>query len=153
MQMPEPTPQHRALSALAGDWDGEETLYPSPWAPELRAAIGRFRNRIAIDGMYLVNEYEEEREGQVVFRGHGVYGWDGRRERYTMHWFDSMGVAPSETFGVWKGDTLTFTNRGEQGHGRYTYRLLGPDRMTFSIETSRDGQTWQKMMDGEYRRR
>lgn len=152
MDMPQPTPKHDALSALAGDWQGEETLYPSPWAAEERSAIGRFHNRMAVDGMYLVNEYEEEREGKVVFRGHGVYGWDPRRERYTMHWFDSMGFPPSETLGVWEGDTLTFTNRSEQGHGRYTYRLLGPDRMTFSIATSRDGQTWQTMMDGEYRR-
>lgn len=152
MQMPEPTLQHRKLETFAGDWVGEETLHPSPWSPVVRSAIGRFSMRMAIDGMFLINEYQEEREGEVVFRGHGVYGWDAKRERYTMHWFDSMGGSPNETLGVWTGNSLVFTNKSEQGHGRYTYIIHDADHIGFSIATSRDGQQWSPMMDGAFTR-
>lgn len=150
--MPKPTEAHRKLEALAGEWVGSETLYPSPWAPEKRTAIGRTSNRMAVDGMFLINDYTEERDGAVLFRGHGVYGWDATRGRYTMHWFDSMGMPPNETLGDWEGDTLTFRNQSSHGHGRYTYKLLGPDRYSFRMETSKDGNEWSTMMDGDFTR-
>lgn len=151
--MPEPSPQHDKLRALVGDWVGEETLHPSPWSPQTRHATGHFRCRMGIDGMFLLNDYEERRDGEVFFRGHGVYGWDAGRERYTMYWFDSMGHNPNETLGVWDGDTLSFSNRGEQGHARYSYILHADGRMGFRIDASRDGQEWSCMMEGIYTRR
>ena len=153
MEMPKPTAQHRKLESLVGEWVGEETLFPSPWSPEQRTAIGRFSMRMVVDGMFLVNDYEEEREGRIVFRGHGVYGWDARRERYTMHWFDTMGGSPAETLGEWSGDSLVFTNRGEQGHGRYVYTVHDADHIAFRIDTSKDGEQWTTLMLGEFRRR
>lgn len=152
MQMPAPSEQHRKLEAFVGDWVGEETLHPSPWSPETRTAIGRFAMRMAVDGMFLVNDYVEERDGNVVFRGHGIYGWDPKRERYTMYWFDSMGGSPNETLGTWNGSELVFTNRSEQGHGRYTYSLRDADHIGFSIATSKDGVSWTPMMDGAFTR-
>jgi hypothetical protein len=101
----------------------------------------------------LINDYTEERDGQVMFRGHGVYGYDPKRERYTMHWFDSMGMPPNETLGTWEGNTLTFQNRGEMGHGRYTYVIENDGSYRFRIDTSKDGQEWIPMMEGHYRRR
>ena len=152
MQVPKPTPEHRRLEALAGEWTGEETLHPSPWEPESRTATGRFSNRVGVDGMFLINDYEEESDGQIVFRGHGVYGWDPARARYTMLWFDSMGASPRENLGVWEGDTLTFTGHGEQGSARYIYTVHDPDRFAFRIEASRDGVSWTPIMEGDYTR-
>lgn len=150
--MPKPTAQHEKLATLAGNWVGEETLHPSPWSPQTRHAIGRFAMRMAIDGMFLVNDYEEERDGAIVFRGHGVYGWDSKRERYTMFWFDSMGGSPAETLGVWEGDELVFTNKGEMGQGRYVYTVVDRDHIGFRIETSKDGATWTCLMEGRFTR-
>ena len=65
--------------------------------------------RMVCDGLFLVSDYEEWVEEVVVYRGHGVYGWDGSAERYTMHWFDTMAGAPTRAVpGVWEGQTLTF---------------------------------------------
>ena len=153
MDMPQPTAEHLELAAFAGSWVGEEILHPSPWAPEKRAAIGRFENRIGVDGLYLITDYEEEREGKIVFRGHGVYGWDAARERFTMFWFDSMGFSPNETLGTWQGDTLTYTNRGPHGHARYVHQIADASTYRFSIENSRDGEAWTLIMEGTYRRR
>ena len=153
MDMPKPTAEHHKLAAFAGSWIGEEILYPSPWAPEKRQAIGRFENRMGLDGMHLVTDYEEERDGDIVFRGHGVYGWDARKQRYTMFWFDSMGLSPHETLGVWDGDTLTFENQGEHGRSRYTHQIRDANSYRFTIENSRDGKDWSLMMEGTYTRR
>jgi hypothetical protein len=152
MEMPKPTPAHEKLRALEGSWSGAEILHPSPWSPEARAATGTFENRVALDGFFLVNEYTESRDGAVVFRGHGVYGWDPKRERYTMHWFDTMGFPPNETLGTWEGDTLTFENRGPQGQNRYVYVVRDTDHLEFRIEHSRDGSEWQRFMEGTYER-
>lgn len=150
--MPKPTAQHEKLTALAGDWAGDETLHPSAWAPEARQATGRFSMRMGMDGMFLVSDYEEARDGAVVFRGHGVYGYDPKRERYTMFWFDSMGGSPNETLGVWEGNTLTFSNQGEHGHARYVYTVKDANHMAFRIEGSQDGESWSRIMEGDYAR-
>lgn len=152
MQMPKPTDQHRKLEAFVGQWRGDETLHPSPWMPEERKAIGRFSARMGVDGMFLVTDYEEERDGEVFFRGHGVYGWDAGEERYTMYWFDSMGASPRRTLGVWEGDTLTFENEGPDGRARYVYEFGGPDSYSFRILASKDGAEWSTFMEGTYRR-
>ncbi len=152
MEMPKPTEAHRKLEALVGEWAGDEILFPSPWAPEERRATGRTTARMGIDGFFLLTDYTESRDGEVMFRGHGVYGFDVRRQRYTMHWFDSMGMPPNETLGTWEGDTLTFTNQSEMGHARYSHAMPDADHYVFRIETSRDGATWQPMMEGRYTR-
>ncbi len=152
MEMPQPTPQHRRLEALVGRWSGEETLHPAPWAPELRTATGKFSIRMGVDGMFLITDYEQARDGAVVFRGHGVYGWDATKERYTMYWFDSMGMSPNQTLGVWTEDELIFSAQGDHGHARYVYTLRDPDRFAFRIESSPDGESWSPVMEGEYLR-
>ncbi|MCB9562547.1 MAG: DUF1579 family protein [Kofleriaceae bacterium] len=150
--MPEPGPPHANLARLAGTWRGDETLFPSPWSPEERTATGAFTARMGCDGLWLLSDYEESRDGAVFFRGHGVYGWDAARARYTMYWVDSMGGHPAETLGDWQDDVLTFSNQGAHGHGRYVYELDGADRYVFRILSSRDGEAWSPMMEGRYRR-
>lgn len=152
MEMPKPTADHRKLEVFVGEWEGEETLFPSPWSPEERSATGRFTARMGMGGMFLITDYEEERDGEIVFRGHGVYGWDPERERHTMHWFDSMGVAPHETLGRWEGDTLTYEASSEHGKARYVYEVHDADSYTFRIRNSADGTEWSTLMEGTYRR-
>lgn len=153
MQMPQPTEAHARLAALAGDWEGEETLHPAPWMPEGGTARGRFTNRVVLGGFNLVNVYAQTRGGQVVFEGHGVYGYDAERQRYTMYWFDSSGGDPGGPVpGRWEGDTLTFERRSEGGPShRYVY-VVSDESFLFRIEASRDGGTWTCMMEGTYHR-
>ena len=63
-----------------------------------------------------------------------------------------MGGSPNETLGVWTGDSLVFSNRGEQGFARYVYTIVDGDHFTFRIETSPDGASWSAMMDGHFAR-
>ena len=149
--MPTAQEQHKKLQALAGTWVGEEKMYPSPWDAEGGTAVGKIVSRIDLDGFYLIEEYTQERGGQVSYRGHGVFGWDGQRNRYTMHWFDSMGMPTHEpALGTWEGNTLRFEMSGPMGHQRYIFTTEGPTRYAFKIEHSQDGKEWCAFMEGRY---
>ena len=155
MEMPRLLDEHRRLKALAGDWVGEETILPSPWDPKGGPAKGRAESRVAMDGFYVVTDYEQERGGRVGYRGHGVFGFDPKEQRWFMSWADSMGgMAPVPVWGTWKGDTLTFeaANPG-CGHSRYVYRFVKDGEYTFAIQNSADGSTWSTFMDGKFRRK
>jgi Protein of unknown function (DUF1579) len=151
--MPEPREEHRKLSALEGEWGGPERLFPSPWGPG-GEATGRMRARMSVDGFFLVQDYEEERNGQVVFRGHGVIGYDAAARNYLWYWFDSMGAPPAlPSRGQWDGDTLTFLSEGPGHRSRYTFRFEAPTQYSFKAEGSRDGETWTPFIEASYSRR
>ena len=92
MDMPKPTTAHQKLSKLVERWSGPEKMPPGPWAPEGGTALGRVENREGLDGFVVIQDYAQERDGEVVFRGHGVFGWNAGAGHYTLHWFDSMGM-------------------------------------------------------------
>lgn len=151
MDMPKPTDAHRRLvDAMAGSWRGEETMHPSPWSPTGGVAESRIDARAALDGFHVVSDYVQIRDGAETFRGHGVYGWDARRERYTMYWFDSMGFDPGgPSLGRFDADVLTFESPNGKSRYVYTFRDGGYD---FRIESSRDGAAWETLLDSTYRR-
>jgi hypothetical protein len=151
MGMPGPTEQHRKLETFSGTWTGEEKIYPSPWDPDGGPATGRMESRMGLEGFFLITNYTEEREGQVSYRGHGVYGWDPEEQCYTMHWFDGMGSIPKIwAKGRWEGNVLTFQHQHERGHSRYIYTTQGKDRYHFKIDNSQDGREWATFMEGQY---
>ncbi len=47
--------------------------------------------RREVDGFFLVQDYVEEKDGRIVYRGHGVFGFDPDAKAYTWYWVDSMG--------------------------------------------------------------
>jgi hypothetical protein len=151
-EMPKPNEEHRKLHRFSGTWEGPEKLAPSPWGPG-GDAVGRTVCRVATDGFTVVGDYQETRDGAVVFRGLTVFTVDHQSQEALWFWFDSMGMAPSTASrGRWDGDRLVFTSVSPQGHGRYTYELLGSDRYTFKLEVSPDGKAFQTQMTGDYRR-
>jgi hypothetical protein len=151
MEMPKPSEEHRRLALLEGTWSGPETLSPSPWGPG-GAAVGRSTCRMDLDGFFLIQDYVEEKDGRVVFRGHGVFGYDAQAKEYCWLWVDSMGFFPAApSRGTWQGDTLTFHSTSPQGQGRYVYRFESARTYHFRIENSFDGgKTYTKLMEGTY---
>jgi hypothetical protein len=151
--MPQPTEHHKKLHKFAGSWVGDETLSPSPWGPG-GPAIGRTTGRVECDGFFLIQEYVEEKDGKVVFRGHGVFGYDDKQHDYAWYWVDSMGgVPPAPSRGKWEGDTLIFESSGNGQRARFTYTFVGGDRYKFLMESSfDDGKTWKPFVTAEYKR-
>jgi hypothetical protein len=153
MEMPKVGPEHQKLRAFAGDWTGEEVVHPSPWDPKGGRATSRIKGRMELDGFFLVEDYVQERSGGMTYKAHGVFGWDAPSKRYTMHWFDSMGMDPGEPApGTWEGDTLRFQHEKHMGHIRYTYTFQTPERYTFALEMSREGREWTPFIEGTFTR-
>lgn len=152
MDMCKPTVHHRKLEAMAGKWIGKEKIHPSPWDSAGGTAESESHGTMGMDGMWLVTDYHQKRNGQVGYRGHGVYGWDSQKGQYVMFWFDSMGDASmiTPTPGKWEGNTLTFQNQSPMGHGRYVYTFDSDTQFRFRIEHSQDGQAWRVFMEGEF---
>jgi len=144
--------QQRLLDAMAGTWLGEEELYPSPWDPKGGTAIGRTQARAGLDGQVITSDYAEERDGQIVFRGHGVYAWDQGSGAYRMYWFDSQTPCPLllPATGTWQGDRLSFEMPSESADYRYVYDFQEPGFYVFTIELRPKGGTWAVFMRGEY---
>ena len=153
MDMPKPGDAHKKLSALIGEWSGTEKLHPSPWDPAGGTAEARVINRWVADGFAVVQEYEQSRNGQVTFRGHGVFWFDPQRDEYVMHWWDSMGGAAGEFRGRFDGNVLALASPMPQGgHSRTSWTLTGDDAHDFLMEMSPDGQSWAPAMEGQYRK-
>jgi hypothetical protein len=151
-EMPKPTEAHRKLMRLAGRWEGAETLAPSPFGPG-GPATGRTAFHPAVDGLFLLGDYEEEKGGRVVFRGHSVFGVETGSEEIVWYWFDSMGRPPDEpSRGRFEGDRLVLHATFDQGEGRYAYELIGDDRYRFTAEGSPPGGDFKPFVTGEYRR-
>jgi len=42
----------------------------------------------------LINDYGQEWDGKVTFKGHGVFTFDTKEDLYGLTWFDCIGVPP-----------------------------------------------------------
>jgi hypothetical protein len=69
---PTPLEEHRKLAAFAGEWVGEETVYPSRWT-EGGPATATVSARIDLNGFYLIQDARQMRDGKESFATHGVF--------------------------------------------------------------------------------
>ncbi len=156
-ELAEPSDHHRRLATFVGSWRGEELLHPSRALPGGGVTLGSFDYRMDVAGFFLLSSYQQRRGDPLalVLSGHGVYGWDPARGRYTMHWFDSQGgLAPqSPNHGTWDGDSLVFLRRSPRGFTRYIHTLEARDRYRFRMDGSHDGERWSPLMEGRYARK
>ena len=60
---PKPLEEHRRLAAFAGEWAGEETVYPSRWV-EGGQATSRVSARMDLNGFYLIQDTRQSRDGK-----------------------------------------------------------------------------------------
>ncbi|MBI3817371.1 MAG: DUF1579 family protein [Planctomycetes bacterium] len=152
--MPQATDAHKKLHALAGNWSGDEKMHPSPWDPKGGIAQATIQSRVDLDGFVVISDYLQKRDGNITYRGHGVFGYEVNEKCYTMHWFDSMSGAccAPPARGEWNGNILTFENKSPMGHGRYTFGFPAAGKYTFKIEQSMDGKQWMPFIEATYSR-
>lgn len=152
-EMPKPTEHHHKLKKLAGQWQGEEKMYPSQWDPKGGIATGRNQARVSLDGFALVADYEQERDGQITYMGHAVWTWDAKENCYVMHWFDSMGSPPEVFKGNFEGERLMVSSHGGPMQARMTYDFSQAAKLKSKMEMSPDGKSWSTLFDAEYERK
>jgi hypothetical protein len=151
--MPSVSEQQKKLNELfSGTWRGEEKLYPSDWDPKGGPAFGTWIVRAAIDGFAVLVDYDEERDGKVVYRGHGIHTWDAKQSTFFCYWFDNIGIAPAQAIrATLDGNRYSYQSEEPGGHMRMTYEFAA-DKLEFRIEKSPDGKTWNPMHEGRYTR-
>lgn len=153
MKMPTPSEGHRKLEKLAGHWEGEEKMYPSPWDPKGGVAIGRINSRVALNGFALINDYEQERDGKTTFSGHGVFTFNPKEDTHTLVWVDCLGAPPEIFTGRFEGDILRLAHGGPGMHVRLVYDVSGAGHhLATSMETSQDGSVWSRLFDSRLKR-
>ena len=150
MDMPKPGVAHRKLEPLVGRVRGEETMHPSPWDPQPSRALGETEGRLALDGFAIVQDYTQETNGAVTFRGHGVFAHDAASDEYVMHWWDSMGLPACEFRGAFDGNVLQLDAKQAQHPSRLRYEL-GAQGYRFAMEVQAEGK-WKPFIEAEYRR-
>jgi hypothetical protein len=94
-----------------GTWDAEMTIVPGPGMAPIQQK-GVSTNRRIAGGRWLVVDFRAE----SGFEGHGVYGWDAARERYTGAWVDSLQTAIARGEGTWDPAARTMTFEVEVAH-------------------------------------
>ena len=154
MDMPQPSLAHRKLARLAGEWRGEDTMFPSSWAPEGNVAQAHHSTRVAMAGFGVVVDFEQERDGKVVYSGMGVWTVDPQdvHNECVLYWFDSIGMGMETYRGGWKGDVLSVRSKNPMGYFRLTYDLSAADTIRTRMDTSPDGKQWSGMFEGLYHR-
>ena len=149
---PVPTEEHRRLAAFAGEWNGEETVYPSRWVAG-GPATARVTARIDLNGFYLIQDTKQFRDGKETFATHAVFTYDREDRLYKLFWHDSLGYfAPAPASGGWKGKTLTLVRGSLRGNARHVYEVVDADTYTMKIQFSPDSEGWADVLTGIYRR-
>lgn len=147
-----PLPEHARLAAFAGEWDGEEVVFPSRWNAG-GPATSRIVARMDLNGFYLIQDGVQMRDGKQVFATHGLFTYDRDDRTYKLFWYDSLGYTPpSPASGGWVGKTLTLVRGSLRGNARHVYEIINEDSYSLKIQFSPDAEGWADVLTGVYRR-
>ncbi|MFK4490438.1 DUF1579 family protein [Bradyrhizobium sp. USDA 336] len=147
-----PLPEHARLAAFAGEWDGEEMVFPSRWTAG-GSATSRTVARMDLNGFYLIQDSVQMRDGKQVFATHGIFTFDRDDRTYKLFWYDSLGYTPpSPASGGWAGKTLTLVRGSLRGNARHVYEIINEDSYSLKIQFSPDAEGWSDVLTGVYRR-
>ena len=147
-----PLPEHARLAAFAGEWDGEEMVFPSRWTAG-GPATSRTVARMDLNGFYLIQDSVQMRDGKQVFATHGLFTYDRDDRTYKLFWYDSLGYTPpSPASGGWVGKTLTLVRGSLRGNARHVYEIINEDSYSLKIQFSPDAEGWADVLTGVYRR-
>ena len=147
-----PLAEHARLSAFAGEWDGEEVVFPSRWTAG-GPATSRTVARMDLNGFYLIQDSVQMRDGKQSFATHGIFTWDRDDRTYKLFWYDSLGYTPpSPASGGWVGKTLTLVRGSLRGNARHVYEIIDDQSYSLKIQFSPDAEGWADVLTGVYRR-
>ena len=147
-----PLAEHARLAAFAGEWNGEEVVFPSRWT-EGGPATSHVVARMDLNGFYLIQDSVQMRDGKQVFATHGIFTFDRDDRSYKLFWYDSLGYTPpSPASGGWVGKSLTLARGSLRGNARHVYEIINDDSYSLKIQFSPDAEGWADVLTGVYRR-
>ena len=149
---PSPLPEHQRLQVLAGEWNGEEMVYPSRWNAG-GPASAHVMARMDLNGFYLIQDTRQLRDGKEIFAAHGLFTYDHDDRTYKLFWYDSLGyTSPAPASGGWVGKVLTLVRGSLRGNARHVYEIIDDDSYSLKIQFSPDAEGWADVLTGVYHR-
>jgi Protein of unknown function (DUF1579) len=150
---PPPLEEHRKLAVFAGEWNGDETVFPSRWNAG-GPATSHVVASVALNGFYLIQDALQTRDGKESFATHGVFTYDREDRLYKLFWHDSLGYyPPSPASGGWTGGKILILVRGSlRGNARHVYEIVDHNSYTMKIQFSPDAEGWADVLTGVYKR-
>ena len=147
-----PLPEHARLAAFAGEWDGEEVVFPSRWTAG-GPATSRTVARMDLNGFYLIQDSVQMRDGKQLFATHGLFTYDRDDRTYKLFWHDSLGYyPPSPASGGWVNKSLILVRGSLRGNARHVYEVVDDNTYNMKIQFSPDAEGWADVLTGVYRR-
>ena len=154
-----PGAAHKALDALAGEWEIVNKTWMAPDAPPLETKA-KCTTRWILGGRFLQADFEGEFLGKPM-KGLGLTGYDNLRKKYTRLWIDTGGTAMSTSEGTAGADgkSFTFTRKmdgpmtGEKDKLlKYTIQIVSHDKHIFEMFDLSNGKS-TRMMEMVYTRK
>ncbi len=107
------------IADLVGLWEGDEHIFPAPWAPDGVIAHGSVEVRAAMGETAILAEHRREVDGVVRRRGLTLLIWDGFSGEVVQYGFVSGGTSPTVFRGGWDGRILRVEGPGPGGRVRH----------------------------------
>ena len=149
---PKPQDEHKRLAVFAGEWTGEEMVYPSRWNAG-GPATSRVAARMDLNGFYLIQDTRQMRDGKESFASHGLFTYDREDRLYKLYWHDSLGYyPPAPASGSCGGKILTLVRGSMRGNARHLYEIIDDNSYSMKIQFSPDSEGWSDVLTGVYKR-
>ena len=154
-----PGAAHKALDALAGEWEVASKMWMAPDAPPLETK-GKNTTRWILGGRFLQDDFDGEFQGKPM-KGLGLTGYDNLKKKYNGLWMDTggTGMFTSEGTASADGKSFTFTGKmddpmtGEKDKPlKYTIQIVSHDKHIFEMFDLSNGKS-TKMIEMVYTRK
>jgi hypothetical protein len=157
MEAGQPGEPHRRLQSLVGEWDTQAKFWMGPGEP--MESTGVSVQTAILDGRFIVQEYTGDMGG-MQFKGIGHNGYDNASKKYIGTWMDNWSTSIMYMEGQYDEASKTITYHGEftdpfgqRVKDRHTVKLESPNRILFTMYSTKPGQAEQKVGEITYTRR
>lgn len=156
------TEEHAILKSDAGVWDTVMKIYPQgPDGPAIESK-GEEHNRLIGNGMWVLSDYKGK-IGGLPYEGHGTFGYDPHKKKYTATWVDNMKPTMDTMEGTFDAKTKTMTYfsesidpaTGKASKMKNVARHIDDDTRDFTMYSLTPGtkDEYVKMMEIHYTRK
>ncbi len=150
---PSPLPEHHKLAVFAGEWSGEETVFPVALdrgrARDLSRQRAHRSQRLLPDPGHAP---DARRQGKLRHPRRVHLRPRGPDLQIVLARLRSATTRPSPASGGWAGKSLILVRGSLRGNARHVYEIIDDNTYNLKIQFSPDAEGWNDVLTGVYRR-